>query len=160
MVNFILKFVASIKSRTMTSIIKSLILFVLSVTPIEYNAQNSDSGQSIIVNVLNVKSNLGQVYIGLYNSEETFLKHLFKGQIVEIKENQCQVVFTNIPQGEYAISIYHDVNGNHKLDTNFLGVPKEAYAFSNNAKGFMGPPKWKDVKFKMESHTSYHDLKF
>ena len=36
------------------------------------------------------------------------------------------------------------------MDTNFLGIPKEPIGISNNAKGFMGPPKYKDAKFELK----------
>ena len=45
----------------------------------------------------------------------------------------------------------HDENENNKLDTNFLGIPKESFGCSNNAKGFMGPPKWEDAKFEISN---------
>ena len=55
-----------------------------------------------------------------------------------------------MPLGSYAISTYHDENDNDKLDKNIVGIPKEAYGFSNDATGFMGPPKWEDAKFDLK----------
>ena len=37
--------------------------------------------------------------------------------------------------------LFHDENGNGKMDTGFLGIPTEGVVVSNQAKGFMGPPK-------------------
>ncbi len=99
------------------------------------------------VEVTGLKSNKGQVMIGLYNSENDFLKKTFKGNVVLISDKKAIITFSNIPKGEYAVSVFHDENSNGKLDSNFLGVPKEDYASSNGAKGFMGPPKYKDAKF-------------
>ena len=45
-----------------------------------------------------------------------------------------------MPFGNYAITLFHDENNNMELDTNFLGIPKEPYGFSNNAKSPFGPP--------------------
>lgn len=56
---------------------------------------------------------------------------------------------SNLPAGEYALQVMHDQNGNGKLDSNFIGIPTEPWAFSNNATGRMGPPAWKDVKFQL-----------
>ena len=42
-----------------------------------------------------------------------------------------------------------DLNGNDELDSNLVGMPREPWAFSNNAAGRFGPPKWKDVRFEM-----------
>ena len=60
----------------------------------------------------------------------------------------------DLPPGEYAIRIMHDLNGNGELDTNFVGMPTEPYAFSNNARGSFGPAKWDDVRFVIESDVT------
>jgi uncharacterized protein (DUF2141 family) len=39
------------------------------------------------------------------------------------------------------------------LDTNFIGIPKENFACSNNAKGTMGPPKYEDAKFDLNKDS-------
>lgn len=102
---------------------------------------------AIKVNIVGLKNNKGQVLIGLYNSEKQFLKKAYKGTVAVIKNGKATATFENLPAGEYAVSVFHDENSNGKLDTNFMGIPKEAYMASNDAKGFMGPPKYKDAKF-------------
>jgi uncharacterized protein (DUF2141 family) len=102
---------------------------------------------SLKVEITGYKSNKGMAYIAVYKSEQEFLKKPTIGKIVKIENNKAVVIFNDLPKGEYAISSYHDENGNGKLDTNFMGIPKEDYAVSNNAKGFMSAPKYKDAKF-------------
>ena len=46
----------------------------------------------------------------------------------------CVFSFSNLPPGAYAVAVYHDENGNGRLDTNLLGLPTERYGFSNNAR--------------------------
>jgi uncharacterized protein (DUF2141 family) len=46
--------------------------------------------------------------------------------------------------------VVHDQNNNLKLDTNFLGLPKEPYGFSNNPK-VVGKPSFDAVKFKLDT---------
>jgi uncharacterized protein (DUF2141 family) len=103
---------------------------------------------TIQVEVDGLKNNRGNVMIGIYNSENTFLKKTFKGNTAVIKHNKAAATFSNIPAGEYAVSVFHDENGNRKLDLNFMGIPTEKYAASNGATGFMGPPKYIDALFK------------
>ena len=50
--------------------------------------------------------------------------------------------------GHYAISIIHDENNNDKLDTNFMGIPKEGFGFSNNPRIFFGPPSFEKASFE------------
>ncbi|OXB13940.1 hypothetical protein B0A68_13875 [Flavobacterium reichenbachii] len=112
-------------------------------------AQNSN----LTVKISGLKDNSGIVKVGLYNSEQTFLKTTYKSMISEIKNNQAIVTFTGIPAGEYAISTFHDENNNGILDKNMMGIPSEDYAASNNAKGFMGPPSYKDAKFTVDKDS-------
>jgi uncharacterized protein (DUF2141 family) len=55
--------------------------------------------------------------------------------------------FKNIPQGEYAVWSYQDVNGNHKLDKWLLG-PREPWGFSYSGK-MKFPPAFDDVSFNL-----------
>jgi uncharacterized protein (DUF2141 family) len=94
------------------------------------------------------------VFLAIYDTEEDFLENTYRGTTSSIANQTCEVVFENIPKGIYAISIFHDENDNGKMDTNFMGIPKEDYGCSNNASGFMGPPKWKDAKFELTNDTT------
>ena len=58
------------------------------------------------------------------------------------RNGALEFVFTGLPAGRFAIAVFHDENGNDTLDTNLLGIPKEGYAFSENARGFAGPPSF------------------
>ncbi|WP_163399365.1 DUF2141 domain-containing protein [Flavobacterium fluviatile] len=129
----------------MAKIITLVALFICSLL----SAQNVN----LTISVSGVKNNTGVVRVGLYNSQSTFLKTAFKGSSSEIKNNQVTVTFANLPAGEYAVSVFHDENNNAKLDKNIMGIPSEDYASSNNAKGFMGPPSYKDAKFSIEKDT-------
>jgi acyl-CoA reductase-like NAD-dependent aldehyde dehydrogenase/uncharacterized protein (DUF2141 family) len=52
-----------------------------------------------------------------------------------------------LPPGRYAVSVYLDENGNHQLDKNWIGIPKEPVGASNNPKGSMGPPHFDECSF-------------
>jgi len=108
---------------------------------------------SLIVDMTSFKSNDGRVKIGLYNSETNFLKLPLKSLAADIKNREASVTFEGIEKGEYAVSIYHDENNNGQLDTGFMGIPSEGYASSNNAKGFMGPPKYADAKVNVNTNS-------
>jgi uncharacterized protein (DUF2141 family) len=65
------------------------------------------------------------------------------------KGNQTELSIPNLAPGEYAVAVFADVNGNGKLDTHFIGVPKEPMGVSRDAKGNFGPPKFADAAFKV-----------
>ena len=116
------------------------------------NAQEETFDLTIQISGLN--SDKGTLLIALYDKKENFLKKIFKGNAIKIKDKKSEVTFNKVPKGEYAVSFIHDVNDNKKMDTNFLGIPKEDYGCSNNARGFIGPPKYDDAKFNLDSNKS------
>lgn len=59
-----------------------------------------------------------------------------------------------LPKGVYALRVMHDLNDNGELDANFVGIPSEPWAFSNNATGNFGPPSWEDVRFEVDGTVS------
>jgi len=93
----------------------------------------------------------GKLFVALYNTEDSFLKKPVQGTIVEVNNGKATAVFNNLKPGIYAVSSFYDKNNNKKLDTNFMGIPKEPTAMSNNAKGSFGPPKFKDAKFELKT---------
>ncbi len=106
------------------------------------------------------KYNNGSIYVAIYESEDTFLKKPLKGTIVEVENGKASAIIEELEPGEYAVSSFYDKNGNGKLDTNFLGIPKEPTAMSNNAKGSFGPPKYKDAKFVLSSKNNTIKIKY
>jgi uncharacterized protein (DUF2141 family) len=67
---------------------------------------------------------------------------------------------TDLPPGTYAVSVYEDLNGNHKLDRNVLGIPREPVGASNNPAAHMGPPRFNECLFRLgvESKTIFINL--
>ncbi|MCF2874417.1 MULTISPECIES: DUF2141 domain-containing protein [Tenacibaculum] len=109
----------------------------------------AQDNHTITIDFTGMKSDKGSLFVALYNSKDSFLKNGYKGEIVKINEKKATVQFKDVPSGTYAVSSFHDENDNKKMDTNFIGIPKEPIGISNDAKGFMGPPKYKDAKFEV-----------
>ena len=109
---------------------------------------------NLTVNIAGINSDKGSLLVGIYKTEKSFLKKPFKSDIIKIINKKSTVVFKNIPKGTYAVSFVHDENDNKKMDTNFIGIPKEDFGCSNNATGFMGPPKYKDAKFQLTENKT------
>lgn len=68
---------------------------------------------------------------------------------VPAKAGETVVQLGNIPPGDYGVMVYQDVNGNGRVDNNFIGIPREPYGFSRNAKPFLSKPGFDDVKFTL-----------
>ncbi|MES0491509.1 MAG: DUF2141 domain-containing protein [Leptospirales bacterium] len=106
----------------------------------------------IVVEVLNIKSKKGNLLINLFNSPEGFPiapEKALQQLNIKVKNISRFVKIKSVRVGNYAISVCHDENSNNVCDTNLLGIPKEGVGVSNNAKGFMGPPKYADSMFRL-----------
>lgn len=102
--------------------------------------------KNIEVTVKNIKDQKGTIRVGLFTNEDDFLKKVAEGKIVKASGTEIKVVFENLKSGEYAVSVIHDENENGELDTNGIGMPKEGFAFGNNAMGMFGPPSFDKAK--------------
>ena len=92
----------------------------------------------------NVEHNKGYIDIKIYDSKDSFLKEDEAVEAVRKKVNKGKVVvpLTKIHEGEIAIVVYHDEDGDGELKTGLFWRPKEGFAFSNNYNP-KGPPKFK-----------------
>jgi len=123
----------------MQKIVLGLILLVSSIVAYD-----------ISIKVKNIDSD-GKLYIGLYNEKRDFKNILktYKNRIVDINSSTLKVIFKNIPKGVYAISLFHDKNGNGELDRNLFGVPTEGYGFSNNIRHMFRGANFEESKFEL-----------
>lgn len=103
---------------------------------------------TLTVKVDGVKSEQGILLLAMYTSEEDFLSDdIFIGKKAQIHNGETTVIFEALPYGKYAISTFFDKNENGILDTNFIGIPKEPYAFSMNPSNTFGPPSFEEASF-------------
>lgn len=89
----------------------------------------------------------GQVFVSVYSSAADWMKKPVKSLKIAPTGDAATAVVADLPPGDYAVSAFHDSNGNGKLDANFLKIPNEPYGFSNNASGSFGPPSFDQAKF-------------
>jgi len=131
---------------------------VLTLSLLPGTAANADE---LTVRVDNIKE-AGEIHIAIYDSAEAFeadrgekggaAPGITQGTIEMVEPGSVTYRY-ELPPGTYAIGIFHDANLNNRLDNYFFGVPREQYGFSNNARGFMGPPSFEDAAFSVEGKT-------
>jgi len=116
------------------------------------------SQNTLSIQVNNVKSKNGKVNVAVYDSDESFLSfdHVLKTNSVAAKKGSVVLNIPDLPAGEYALAVFHDENDNGKLDTNWLGIPREKVAFSRAKMKTFGPPKFKECAFTMSSDREIH----
>jgi uncharacterized protein (DUF2141 family) len=104
----------------------------------------------IHVEIGGFRNDKGQVVCSIYSSADGFPKIGDKAVTIvksPITNGHAVCEFPGLKPGTYAVSVFHDENSNGKLDTNFMGMPREGVGASNNAKGHFGPPKFDAAKF-------------
>ena len=131
---------------------------VLTLSLLPGTAANADE---LTVRVDNIKE-AGEIHIAIYDSADAFeadrgekggaAPGITQGTIEMVEPGSVTYRY-ELPPGTYAIGIFHDANLNNRLDNYFFGVPREQYGFSNNARGFMGPPSFEDASFLVEGKT-------
>jgi len=109
---------------------------------------------SLTVHVIGARNAKGTIRAALFGDAKGFpnnASEAVQAQAAEIDPQtlSVKIVFTNLPEGIYAVSVFHDENMNQKLDKNFMGIPKEGYGASSNPKKKMGPPTFEETKFQL-----------
>jgi len=120
----------------------------------------AQDNNTLTVEFEGIKTDGAKLFVALYDSEINFLKEAVQGTVVLVNNGNATAIFNNLKPGIYAISSFLDKNNNGKLDTNFMHIPKEPTAMSNNAKGSFGPPKFKDAKFSISGTQTHIKIKF
>ena len=113
----------------------------------------------LTINLSNQKK-AGTLMLAIYNNANDFESSVinekrseagvFKGLELYLEPKESTQLKTEIPDGNYAIAFFIDVNGNKKLDKNFLGIPKEQFGFSNNAMGKLSAPSFEQAMFLIQ----------
>lgn len=125
-------------------------IFLAPVVAVFFAAGHATAAD-LSVKVNGVNSANGTIRMALHNGAEGFP---FEGQAFAEKEmpsalGAITIRFSDLAPGSYSISVFHDENGNKELDTNLLGIPKEGYGFSNNARRKLSPPKYSATQFQV-----------
>lgn len=96
----------------------------------------------------------GAVMVALFDSPEAYAAgRPVRGAAVDVAAGETTATFSGLPAGDYAMRAFHDVNGDGEMNTNPFGMPIEPYAFSNNARGNMGPASWDRARFTAAGST-------
>jgi uncharacterized protein (DUF2141 family) len=110
------------------------------------------AGPGLALRINGLRSDDGQVLVVVYRGEDGFPQKpdlAWKKLAVKVSGGRASVNLGDVPPGEYAVAVVHDENSNNQLDTSWIGIPQEGIGASNNARGRMGPPKYRDARFEV-----------
>jgi uncharacterized protein (DUF2141 family) len=108
----------------------------------------------LTVTVSGLQSDQGIVVVNVFSGKKNWLKGngIVSSQTISLQDwSEGESVSTSfqLEPGEYAISSYQDEDSDGKLDSNFIGIPKEPAGLSNKPKARMGPPRYQDASFDL-----------
>lgn len=104
---------------------------------------------TVTVTVTNIANPGGTLLLGAYASADGWLgpdpaARAYADVPATLADGSLRLEL-RLPPGRFALSVFHDRNGNRTLDTNFLGIPKEQSGASNEAPARFGPPQFSDA---------------
>ncbi len=107
------------------------------------------------IDVEGVERSEGEIQVALYTHEKDFLslEKVFRTDSIKASEGTTHIILDDLPVGTYALAIFHDRNSNRRLDTNWIGIPKEPVGFSNARMKAFGPPSFKDCMVHLREDT-------
>ena len=112
---------------------------------------NAPHGCTLRIHVDGLRNSTGNIGTVLFTSPQGWPEDLSKTfrhgpALIAPGQRQGTAVWENLPPGDYSVAAIHDENSNHKLDRNFIGVPKEGFGFANNPRiALVAPPFSKAV---------------
>ncbi len=129
------------------------LLLVAAALPAPARAGDAANPDGIKVEVTGFRNDKGQLGCSLWPGPKGFPEddsHITGHMWAKIQNNRGECLFRGVPAGDYAVTLFHDENGNGKFDSNFIGYPLEGYGFSNNAKARFKAPSFDETKFHFD----------
>lgn len=107
---------------------------------------------SLTLEIAGVKKQGGKLYISFFNSEKSFDERKTYYSVVTNSTAETLRIPVSLPSGVFVISMYQDSNGNGALDSNFPGIPREPFGFSNY-NGKSAPGSFDKLKVMVNDKT-------
>jgi uncharacterized protein (DUF2141 family) len=122
-----------------------------SVPPEPTGPRPTGSG-SVEISMVGFKSDDGQALVALFLDPRGWPDEIgpaFAAEVVPIMGGEAAALVEVVPAGPFAVSVFHDLNGDRELDADVLGIPSEAYGFSADARNTFGPPSFEEARLDL-----------
>ena len=111
---------------------------------------------TLVLRVTSIVRPVGIIDVSVYKNDSGYLSDSgsFMNRTVHIDSGKTKGridIPLVLPAGEYALVVYQDINSNGKLDVNFIGYPKEPFAFSRPFHPTFRAPKFREISFQCKS---------
>lgn len=108
---------------------------------------------SLSIKIEGIKEVKGIIQVGIYDEKDTFPNKgkEYRVEHFRVTSRESTVTLEYLPNGEYSIALYQDLNSDGECNVNFISIPKEPYGFSNNVKPVFKAPTFEQTKFVLNS---------
>ncbi len=112
--------------------------YILTTLAIFVSSFTYSQSYKLTVNIANFKNNQGKVMVAVYTGKDNFLKKATFRKSTTINTNAAKIVFEGIPDGEYAISLFHDENNNNKYYKSLRHIGKKLLNETGRSRRVLG----------------------
>ncbi len=130
-----------------------LLLYILCMSPALDHFADWTQGATVAkleILIEDISEAHGTIYVCLSDRDEHFGTRCVASATITVISTDIQMaVLSDLHPGEYAISIFHDLNENGILDTNRLGIPNEPFGFSLNPRILFRKPGFASCSFEV-----------
>jgi uncharacterized protein (DUF2141 family) len=120
----------------------------------------AQEGGSLTVAFTDIKTPRGAILAAVFDREAAYRGEgaPVRSIMLLVTGQRAETVVKGLPPGRYAITAFHDVDGDGKMKMNPFGIPLEPFAFSNGAQARMGPPSWEEAAFTVGEGANVQSL--
>ena len=112
---------------------------------------------NLTIDVKDIRGTAGKLQVAVFNDEAGYktadIDKAYAAFTLSIQPQTNAITLHDVPAGRYAVSLFHDENGNNDMETNIAGMPKEGYGTSN------APDKYDEPSFSRASVKAGDDNK-
>lgn len=121
----------------------------------------SQNSCDLTVNITELKNDTGHLMVSLWDRSKGFPDDGFTQELIfkSIKSPTHTFEINGLPYGNYALAALHDENKDAEMNYNWVGMPKEGFAFSRNYKVTIRAPKWEESVIKLNNPKKTIEMK-
>ncbi len=108
-------------------------------------ATSAEQTTTLVLKATHFRSEKGDAKVALWRTPDGFPEDASKAvrrASFSIVGKEGTVTLEGLAPGPWALAIFHDENGNGKIDLGAFGIPREGLAVSRDAKGFISSPSF------------------
>lgn len=130
--------------------IQAIVYFIL----FSFSTFQSEKKVEIHLTIQETSNDIGKVQVLLFNNKDGFPSDpskAIKKLSLALSNKTAKITLEEIESGTYAISVFHDEDGDGIMDKNSLGYPLNKFGFSNNPSILFGAPSFEKAAFEVSS---------